>query len=90
MSRWPTQQVRGGGQDTAECRLPEAPAGGGGTGDFAEEGARLALPGEAPGQTFFPFWTLDAGVELRAAARDLSLWFHQGPSGSSFKGLGGC
>lgn len=50
----------------------------------------MVLPGEAPGQTFFPFWTLDAGVELRAAARDLSLWFHQGPSGSSFKGLRGC
>ena len=58
-------------------------------GTSAMKGARRVPPGEAPGQAVFPFWTLDAGVGLRASARDLSLWFHQGPSGSFFKGLRG-
>lgn len=62
-----------------------------GAGDFSSERLfRLVPLGEAPGQAVFPFWTLDAGVEPQgAAARDLSLWFHQGPSGSFFKGLWG-
>lgn len=55
-SRQPTQQVRGRGQDIADCRQREAPARGSGEqGTSAEEGARLVLPGEAPGQMFFPF-----------------------------------
>lgn len=79
----------GPGQSGVQAASGSCP-GAGERGTSAEEGASLALPGEAPGQMFFPFWTLDAGVELRAAARDLSLWFHQGPRGSSFRGLWGC